>query len=578
MASIVFQGNGSKRKNRINSARLFDFGNSAIPGLKNRFLSGAFRDNIRNFLQNFGKIEDHTVCDMTVWCTALVTENDRVLPLYVMEETVENSLDPFCEHCELSGWGHHFVCKRRYHFIIPVKENRNLPLDEDFGDIHSHDLYGLIHCNGYGHLLGINCLQKKSNFSTADDCMELWDRLCTVLKVRSISAHNTLRKEAIYRNLIHGAAYGKSWFEKWGYKFISIGKPGITEREYNAAVRFLSSLSLNKIIIDSKKKKNRDKMREMIDVYRKVSETPLVTVGDLLKFMLIFQSRIRTDNSNYSRKFDSEAGGRNPMGFETFVHSMTTDCRWSARRLEHVLCVIIDLLKKHKANNSVGRESCGMSRQELRDEARKSIGDTGLIDFVLKSIKSFMVDNLTIRRVVNPFSRLAEFKIQEILRSGETDIGLSLNLTPDVQFIYENVLEGYFEHQVVLSGNVFVKEWPVKGENIVNRSMKLTCKVLPSFDEIESELTRPLSPGEVVVVEPWITIGDLKIVAQCALRDTYCVMDEFEVSQIGGLRKIEEEKVISSALESGVQVWVRGRGLDLRTRLRYEDGGGRTRV
>ncbi|KAL6566310.1 hypothetical protein OROGR_001925 [Orobanche gracilis] len=504
MASIVFHGHGSKRKNRINSARLFDFGNSAISCSKNMFMSGAFRDNIRNFLQNFGKIEDYIVCDMTVWCTALVTENDGVLPLYVMEETVENSLDPFCEHCELSV---------RYHLIIPVKENRNLPLDEDFGDIHSHDLYGLIHCNGYGHLLGINGLQKQSNFSAADDCMELWDRLCTVLKVRSISAHNTLRKEAIDWNLIHGAAYGKSWFEKWGYKFIRHGKPGITEHKYNAAVRFLSSLSLDKIITDTKKKKNKDKIREMIDVYRTLSETPLVTVGDLLKFMLLFQSRIRMDISNYSRKFDSETGDRSPMGFKSFVRTMTMDCRWSAKRLEHVLSVIIDLLKGHKANNSVGMESCGMSRQELRDEARKSIGDTGLIDFVLKSIKSFMVDNLIIRRAVNPFSRLAEFKIQEISRPWET---------------------GYFEHQVVLSGNVFVKEWPVKGETISNRSVNLTCKVLPSFDEIESELTRPLSPGEVVVVEPWITIGDLKIVAQCALRDTYCVMDEFEVSQIGG--------------------------------------------
>lgn len=50
------------------------------------------------------------------------------------------------------GWGHHFVCKRKYHFIIPAKENWNEPLDLDFAELDSHKLYGLVHCNGYGHL------------------------------------------------------------------------------------------------------------------------------------------------------------------------------------------------------------------------------------------------------------------------------------------------------------------------------------------------------------------------------------------------------------------------------------------
>ncbi|CAA0811517.1 PHD finger protein MALE MEIOCYTE DEATH 1 [Striga hermonthica] len=565
MASIVFHGPSKKRKNRINSARLFDFGNSAVSGANN---SGAFRDNIRSFLQSFGEIEDYTVCDMTVWFAALVSEADGVLPLYVIEETVEDSLDPFCKHCESSGWGHHFVCKRRYHFIIPAKQNWNLPLDEDFGEVHNHKLYGLIHCNGYGHLLGINALKTNSKFSTADDCMVLWDRLCSVLKVRSISAHNTTRKEAIDRNLIHGAAYGKSWFEKWGYRF-GDGWQESAEHKYISAVRFLGSLSLDKIIIDSKKKRNAQRIPEMINCYRKSSEKPLATMSDLLKFMLASQSRHIYNTCN------SGTGDQSPvMGFKTFLNSMMTDCRWSAKRLEHVLFVIIDLLKCHTAN-SAGTELCGISRQELRDEARKTIGDTGLIDFVLKSIKSFRVGNLVIRRLMNPFSRLTEFAIHEI-----SDRGLmgSPDIARDVRFIYENVIQGYFENQPFLSCNaVFMKDWPMRG-GVGNQSMMLMCKVLPDFDEMETELTRPLSPGEVVVVEPWITIGDLRMVAQCALRDTYCMMDRFEVAQIGGLRKIEDECALLNTVEPGSQVWVRGHGLDLQTRLRYEDGGPKMRA
>lgn len=85
-----------------------------------------------------------------------------------------------------AGWGHHFVCKRKYHLIIPAKENWKEPLDEDFALFEGLKLYGLIHCNGFGHLLCINGLKYNSKFFGADDSMEFWDRLCTVLRVRFI--------------------------------------------------------------------------------------------------------------------------------------------------------------------------------------------------------------------------------------------------------------------------------------------------------------------------------------------------------------------------------------------------------
>ncbi|PIN24975.1 PHD Zn-finger protein [Handroanthus impetiginosus] len=559
MAKIVFH---NKRKNRVNSEKLFEFENFRIPDTTRKALSGAFRDNIRVFLQKFAEIEDYTVNGMPVWCTSLFSE-EGVFPLYTVQETVQNSLDPFCDHCRLSGWGHHFVCKRKYHFIIPAKENWNEPLERAFAEIDTHVLYGLVHCNGYGHLICIYGLKNNSKFFTADDSMEFWDCLCSVLKARNISTGTVPVKDMIELSLIHGIAYGKAWFEKWGYRFSSGNSP-ITEQKYDAALRFLSSLCLDKIVSDFKNKGYRKRIKEMIEMYRKFSENPLVTISDLLRFMLALESRIPMDISNAGR-FNSDTG-ESPMGFKRFVDSMTRDCRWSAKRLENVLFVIVDLLKNHKVYN--GERERGMSRQELRDEARKSIGDTGLIDFVLKSIKCFAVDNQIICRATNPFSRLAEFTILDVPRGMANKLGYS----SDVWFIYVHVVLEYREAKVVMnSNNQFVKQWPPKGD-VVKQSMELICKVLPSFDEMETELTRPLSPGEVVVVEPWITVHDLKVAAQCALRDTYCVMDEFEVTQIGGLRKIEDEKVVNGTVEPGGQVWVRGRGLDLCTRLRYEDG------
>ncbi|GJZ71275.1 PHD finger protein-like protein [Tanacetum coccineum] len=62
----------------------------------------------------------------------------------------------------------------------------------------------------------------------------------------------------------------------------------------------------------------------------------------------------------------------------------------------------------------------------------------------------------------------------------------------------------------------FVKEWDF---GIGNKElMLLTCRVLPSFDELETELTRLLPPGDVVMVTPWMTIGQLREKTQSALR------------------------------------------------------------
>lgn len=474
--------------------------------------------------------------------------------------------------------------------IIPSEENWNAPLDEFFLDFENHKLYGLIHCNGYGHLISINGLKNNSKFLRADDSMNFWDHLCTVLRARfisllefsvliscyqcldtrfktivcrSISAHYVSRTDSIELNLVHGIAQARPWVAIWGYKF----SDRIAEHKYSAAIQVLSRFSIDMIIggvLDRIKSK---RIKEMIEIYRKLSAKPLITLGDLLGFMLDFDSRIPRDIDD-GCKFDSGTEG-SVIGYEILVNKMTENCRWPHRRLENVLLVIVDLLKQHKAN-SAGNEG-RLSRQELRDGARKSIGDTGLIDFVIKSIKCFQMDDQIISRAINPFSRLSEFTIRDTSQGGS-----HFNLYRDVWFLYETVLAGHPQTQTILRcSNYLVKNWPIKGK-IVNQSMELICKVLPTFDEMDSELTRRLSPGEVVVVDPRVTIGDLKRAAQCALRDTYCIMDEFEVSQIGGLKKIDDEEVVCNILEGGDQVWVRGSGLNFITWLRYEDGGKKT--
>lgn len=67
-------------------------------------LDGPFRDNIRSFLQEYGKKIEHHFNGMPAWSTLLVSHtNGVVFPLYIIEETAQHSLNPYCDHCKCIG-------------------------------------------------------------------------------------------------------------------------------------------------------------------------------------------------------------------------------------------------------------------------------------------------------------------------------------------------------------------------------------------------------------------------------------------------------------------------------------------
>jgi len=76
------------------------------------------------------------------------------------------------------------VSKRKYHFIIPLDSEWNKPLSDDVFEVQTHLLYGLIHCNGFGHLLCINGIEGGSKYLSGRETMDLWDRICTNLHAR----------------------------------------------------------------------------------------------------------------------------------------------------------------------------------------------------------------------------------------------------------------------------------------------------------------------------------------------------------------------------------------------------------
>lgn len=82
------------------------------------------------------------------------------------------------------GWSHHYLSRRKYHMIIPLDSEWNKPLNSEVLELQTHLLHGMIHCNGFGHILCINGIEGGSKYLCGREIMDLWDRICTNLHTR----------------------------------------------------------------------------------------------------------------------------------------------------------------------------------------------------------------------------------------------------------------------------------------------------------------------------------------------------------------------------------------------------------
>ncbi|KAK3421428.1 hypothetical protein EUGRSUZ_G02081 [Eucalyptus grandis] len=592
--------------------------------------SGPFRDSVRRFVRECAQPQDHAaVGGCPTWRTDFVGggRGDAVFPLYTVEEDVRGSPRPFCDGCRYVGWSHHFVSKRRYHFIIPREGEWAKPMSGDILELDTHLLHGMIHCNGFGHLLCINGNEEGTRSIRAEELMDLWDRICAILRARKITVHDMSRKGSMDLRLLYGLAYGCSWFAKWGYKF-NLGSFGVTKDKYNRALEVLGSLDLNTIVQDFFDTSHGRAIRQIIRKYKDASESRLVTISDLLQFMLAFkhkhpiqkkttveghpavcsESQMVTDNRkpllntiddiapplsaiisrSYEEKSPVDGNSAEDTSLISAIPVAELYSRWPTKRLEHAAKIIVNTLKEHQADVK-GHKS--MSRQELRDAVRLYIGDTGLIDFVIKNIDNTIVGSQIVRRKMNPQTKTLVFTVQEVGKEEKLEDRNSLRLCSpvveqefdiyeDLLCLYENILFGYPDShpvslatQVILDSKHFVKEW--KYANAKDEKFtRITCRVMPTYAELVSHLTRPLPPGELIVVPQCVTTGELKLVVQRALRDTYIIMDQFIVREMKAceMQVRDDQQVQHRVLESQMEVLVRGQGLDLESELRYEGG------
>lgn len=391
------------------------------------------------------------------------------------------------------------------------------------------------------------------------------------------------RKSSMELRLLYAAAYGHPWFGRWGYKFCH-GTFGVTADMYMNAVQILGPLTLDAIMDNfGKAGKNRE-IRRIVGCYQMMSKSQLKTLQDLLRFMLEFKARLQHGNkkTTESLKTSSTKANHQPNSkprnkyrqFSKMASSLTS--RWPVRRVVYTAQVIVDALKEKKATSC--NKEAWMTRQEVRDAARLHIGDTGLIDFVVKSLGGCTIGNQLIIRAVNPTTRVGEYMVKDLDSKPPTKADSDIiwdEINQDLVQLYKQVLEDYpqgapssetvkLAARVILNSTHYIKKWPFQDNN----DELLRYWVVPVAGEEGQQWVSP--PPELVVVSLYATVGELKAAGERALRDSYCSLERFKVSWIESVY-LDDDDVLFGVLESGSHVRLRGSRLDT-CELMYEGG------
>ncbi|KAL8258027.1 hypothetical protein R6Q59_030068 [Mikania micrantha] len=543
MASL--DPSGCKKRKRVERVYKFKaFGEQGHPIES----CGTFRDNVKALLE-YGNIEMAFVLNgMTFWSFQLEVHHhppSNVL-LFVVEESIEGSLNRHCKHCIYVGWGDHMICNKKYHFLVPSKDTMTAFLNYEgnhssivmgklnFVELNGHTMHGVFHSNGFGHLLCVNGSEMGSDLA-GHLILDFWNRLCTCLQARKVSLIDLAKQKSMELRLLHGAAYGRSWFGNWGYQF-GRGSFGVTRQMYQKSLEALQNIPL--CILAHHISPSNMEIPILFSRYQTLSTRSLLTLGDLLRFMLDLRYRLPKESA------------LNTYNPRILVES---SCRWSPKRIEMAARVIVESLKKAKIR--------WVSRQEVRDAARAYVGDTGLLDFVLKSLGNHVVGKYLVRRCLNPVTKVLEYCLEDIsntLTNQEENIVINdsklkarykisrVQLMNDMSYIYRHILRGQTKEldrtimstislasRIVLDTKYFIKDYSTeifsKFESEACEKFKLYCTIaIQDKGEIyEGEKKLITAPYETIMLRNNTTFDELIEEVEKTFKEIYWGLKSF---------------------------------------------------
>ncbi|CAK9183641.1 unnamed protein product [Ilex paraguariensis] len=608
---MVVHGLPLKRMKRRVTADLFDFLTfppSCSSG-ESPFPIGPFRTSVKAFLSKHALLQPpsslfpHLLTWQILFKVGELTDGPDSLPsvvcLDVVEEDVVRSRSVYCDQCRVVGWSDNPVCAKRYHFIIKAYGNsiggqnkscvgcgdvlhssqsrckscNHVITTEDVEDwMHnqlddtSHLLHGVVHANGYGHLLRVNGREGGSRVLSGCNIMDFWDRLCIILGVRKVSVMDVSKKYGLEFRLLHAITKGHTWYGDWGYEF-GAGSFALTQDDYKTAVSSLSDLPLSLFL--SQGRKPRTRLQDLISFYQSLSEHGLVNVRDLFCFLMT----LIHDSHKYPLSTDDAICKKRRSSVSNIL------CAWTTRDIVHVEAAMVRVLRAVTGPNWV-------SWRALRGAVCK-VAPPELLDYCLKELKGKQaVDGMVINARCAPDSGAMEYRLEPgsvppLVGSTSNDIPSVPNcpseehLVRDLRYLYEFLL-----HPQTMLSNVpqatrdlaissatklldckqFMKDY--RPENMIRGSnpfmIQLSCEV-DVMDHCEEYAVNP--PFEIIMLSANATISDIKLEASKAFQEVYLMFRRFQAEELFGYGSVDESTQISLLLGSTKLVKVRGRCL-----------------
>ncbi|XP_068647356.1 PHD finger protein At1g33420-like [Aristolochia californica] len=585
---MVVNGRPVKRMKRRVTADLYDF--LTFPVTDDEFngvYEDPFRTNVKAFLSKHARLpplsslfSPSAVPHLLMWQIAFrigdvetsggadSSSPAPVVSLDVVEEDVTRSRSLYCDQCRVVGWSGHPVCGKRYHFIIR-SDSRSVnghqqacarcgslllsfdsrckscnyeftPDDlEDWAYLQledsTHLLHGVVHANGYGHLLRVNGREGGSKFLSGSDIMDFWDRLCKMLRVRKVSVMDVSKKYGMEFRLLHAVINGQPWYGNWGYEF-GAGSFGLTLNAYLAAVKALSDMPLSPFFTHGRGPRSR--LQDMVGFYWSLSEHRLETVRDLFSFVM---SLIR--NIHKQAGVDGKRQGQFSLPL----------CLWTEEDVSKVEAAMVKVLR------AVGR-SHWVAWRALRGAVCRA-GPPELLDYCLKLLGGRSFDGMHVEVRRNPKTDVVEYRLsvgtplpdskpqsdtQSCLMVSEEipNCPSEVQLLRDLKFLYDALLYpqtmlnygprstrdlAFGSAVKLLDCKQFLKHYDAQYLTIHNPfAIQLLCQV----DLVDQPKDYTAPPPEHVVLPVTATVGDLKREATIAFQDVYVLFRRFQAEQL----------------------------------------------
>ncbi|KAJ4751734.1 PHD finger protein [Rhynchospora pubera] len=538
---------------------------------------GSFRINVEQFLSQ------HAVAvtggsnsrGLKMWCKRFFFQksgrgmSDRpVVMLEILEEDVqfvpENRIH--CRNCAVVGWGRHPVSAKRYHFLIQNNQdqsNRQSVLTyvekPECWEDSDHLLHGVVHSNGFGHLVRINGIQGGSRFLTGSDLMGFWDCLCKVLGVRKVSVMDVSKKHEMEYRLLHAIIYGHPWYSKWDYIF-GKGSFGLTFNIYKNALRKLSTEPLS--LLFSNVRSPQSNLQNTIASYQFLSDKNLDTVRDLFRFISDILGRQRQEGK--TKSFAQKHG--------------SVKCLWSDDELRNSFDRMLQVL------HAVSEEKW-VSWKILKGATSRSIGSPKLVDYCLKHLAGKRKDGKTVVARPNEESHFIEYRLEAVQKDSHSAPEAQKyqpsreQILSDLLYLYKELLNPQTMHAYkpesrlqaarhaairLLDSKHLIKHYDQAHDIILTDSyVRRTCYI--QVDDADED---PVCPPEILTLPISATGEDIKNEASKAFKETYLFYGKFEAEDLVELEETNsgsrkdvlirgrcKEKIAKYKMERGIEKW-----------------------